>query len=76
MTAQTDIGRIDIKGAEVTFKAPGGGRIEALAATDLVIEPGSFVSLIGPSGCGKSTMLNGQRTNYSPYFQISHLTGK
>ena len=58
MNAQTDIGRIDIKEAEVTFKSPGGDRVEALAATDLVIDPGSFVSLIGPSGCGKSTMLN------------------
>lgn len=58
MDTQTDIGRIDIKGAEVTFKASGGRKIEALAATDLVIEPGSFISLIGPSGCGKSTLLN------------------
>ena len=58
MDTLTDIGRIDIKGAEVTFKAPRGRRIEALAATDLVIEPGSFISLIGPSGCGKSTLLN------------------
>jgi NitT/TauT family transport system ATP-binding protein len=58
MDTQTKVGRIDIKGAEVTFKAPKGRRIEALAATDLVIEAGSFISLIGPSGCGKSTMLN------------------
>ena len=32
MNAQTDIGRIDIKEAEVTFKSPGGDRVEALAA--------------------------------------------
>ena len=51
-------GRINIKNAAVTFNAPGGQDIEALAATNLVIEPGSFISLIGPSGCGKSTLLN------------------
>ncbi|WP_354539893.1 ABC transporter ATP-binding protein [Roseovarius sp. MBR-6] len=54
----TEVGRIDIENASVTFTGPGGERIEALAPTDLVIEPGSFISLIGPSGCGKSTLLN------------------
>lgn len=54
----SDVGRIDIENASVTFKAKGGGVIEALAPTDLVIEPASFISLIGPSGCGKSTLLN------------------
>ena len=58
MDTQTKIGRIDLKGAEITFKAPKGGKIEALAPTNLVIEAGSFISLIGPSGCGKSTLLN------------------
>ncbi|MFE3001661.1 ABC transporter ATP-binding protein [Nocardia sp. NPDC059246] len=28
-----------------------------LLPTDLVIEPGEFVSVLGPSGCGKSTLL-------------------
>ncbi|ETX27698.1 sulfonate ABC transporter ATP-binding protein [Roseivivax isoporae LMG 25204] len=55
---RTELGRIDVEGAAVSFKGPKGKRIEALAPTDLVIEPGSFVSLIGPSGCGKSTLLN------------------
>jgi NitT/TauT family transport system ATP-binding protein len=31
--------------------------VRGLAPIQLVIEPGSFVSLIGPSGCGKSTLL-------------------
>lgn len=53
-----EVGRIDIEGYSVEFKAPKGGTIQALAKTDLVIEAGSFVSLIGPSGCGKSTLLN------------------
>jgi len=31
--------------------------VEALRPIDLVVEPGSFVSLAGPSGCGKTTLL-------------------
>lgn len=56
--SNTEVGRIDVENASVTFTGPGGKKIEALAPTDLVIEPGSFISLIGPSGCGKSTLLN------------------
>ena len=33
------------------------GHVVALHATDLVIEPGEFFSIIGPSGSGKSTLL-------------------
>jgi len=52
------VGRIHIKNAAVSFNAPGRRTIEALAPTELVIDSGSFISLIGPSGCGKSTLLN------------------
>ena len=56
--SSTEVGRIDVENASVTFNAPGGRKVEALAPTNLVIDPGSFISLIGPSGCGKSTLLN------------------
>jgi NitT/TauT family transport system ATP-binding protein len=36
----------------------GNQEIPVLTATNLEIEPGSFVVLVGPSGCGKSTLLN------------------
>ncbi len=54
----SDLGLIEIKNVSIQFNAPRKGRIDALAPTDMKIEPGSFISLIGPSGCGKSTLLN------------------
>jgi|TARA_B100000959_G_scaffold270879_1_gene318331 NitT/TauT family transport system ATP-binding protein len=54
----SDLGLIELKNVSIQFNAPRKGVIEALATTDLKIEPGSFISLIGPSGCGKSTLLN------------------
>jgi NitT/TauT family transport system ATP-binding protein len=50
-------GRIVATGVEHTYDA-GGRAVAALAKTDLVVEPGEFVSLVGPSGSGKTTLLN------------------
>ena len=38
-------------------KTYAGGDVAALDGIDLVIEPGSFFSILGPSGCGKTTLL-------------------
>ena len=56
-TAHPASGRVDVKGVAIAYDGRGGHNL-ALAHTDLVIEAGSFVSLIGPSGCGKSSLLN------------------
>lgn len=45
-----------LRGVGLTY-ATRRGEIEALAQTDLSIQPGEFVALLGPSGCGKSTVL-------------------
>lgn len=34
------------------------GSTVALAATNLTVDEGSFVTIVGPSGCGKSTLFN------------------
>jgi NitT/TauT family transport system ATP-binding protein len=54
-------GAIVAAGIEHTYQQAGdsvGRPVVALARTDLVVEPGQFVSLVGPSGSGKTTLLN------------------
>ncbi len=46
-------------GAEVRLTGVGKryGKVTAVRPLDLVIAPGSLVTLLGPSGCGKTTLL-------------------
>jgi NitT/TauT family transport system ATP-binding protein len=53
---------VAVQGAGKTF--PNGTR--ALAAIDLTVRSGEFLSLIGPSGCGKSTLLKLIANFYEP----------
>lgn len=48
--------RVVLTEVSKTYDSPSGTTV-ALAPTDLVIEPGEFVSVVGPSGCGKTTLL-------------------
>lgn len=47
---------IEMTGIGLTY--PGPPPVAALHPTDLVVEPGEYVTVIGPSGSGKSTFLN------------------
>ncbi len=49
---------IEVRNLAMTFESDDGTKVNALAPTDLEIEPGQFVAIVGPSGCGKSTLLN------------------
>ncbi len=48
---------VEVAGLGKVFNAGRPNQVDALVDVDLVVEAGSFVSLIGPSGCGKSTLL-------------------
>jgi ABC-type nitrate/sulfonate/bicarbonate transport system ATPase subunit len=50
-------GSIVVDKVTKTYIDASGREIEALSSIDLVVEPGSFISILGPSGCGKSTLL-------------------
>jgi NitT/TauT family transport system ATP-binding protein len=58
LARERETGRVEIRGVTIAYDGARSGHHLALAKTDLVIDAGSFVSLIGPSGCGKSSLLN------------------
>lgn len=49
---------VELRGIRKTFLSDAGEDVEALAALDLVVREGEFVTLIGATGCGKTTTLN------------------
>lgn len=55
-TAVAQRDRVVLREVSKTY-ATATGTTVALSPTDLVIEPGEFVSIVGPSGCGKTTLL-------------------
>jgi NitT/TauT family transport system ATP-binding protein len=48
--------KIEVQGVSKEFDQ-AGSPVQALAALNLNVDDGEFVSIVGPSGCGKSTLL-------------------
>ena len=52
-----DAPAVSLRGVTVTFSAPDGSAVHAVASTDLEIPAGRLVAIVGPSGCGKTSLL-------------------
>ncbi len=50
--------KLSVRGVSKRYSATRGDAVEALAAIDLEVRGGEFLTIVGPSGCGKSTLLN------------------
>ncbi|MEA2855255.1 MAG: NitT/TauT family transport system ATP-binding protein [Rhodospirillaceae bacterium] len=60
MQGEDDIAQeplIAATGVSKTYRTVSGGRVNAIAGIDLMIDDGDFVCIVGPSGCGKSSFL-------------------
>jgi NitT/TauT family transport system ATP-binding protein len=48
---------IEAQQIEKSYRQAGGGLVQIIAPTNLLIEPGLIIALLGPSGSGKSTLM-------------------
>ena len=46
-----------VQRVQKSYVGERGAVVDALAETDLTIDPGELVVVVGPSGCGKTTLL-------------------
>lgn len=49
---------LELQNVSLSYQGSGTSALDVLTDISLVVETGTFVSLIGPSGCGKSSICN------------------
>ena len=67
---------IETRGLHLTFNAGMATENHALRGIDLLIDEGSFVTVIGSNGAGKSTLLNSLAGDYLPSAGSVHIAGQ
>jgi peptide/nickel transport system ATP-binding protein len=55
--ADTSATIVDVKGLDVSFRTPKGGRVRAVNGVDLTLVRGETLAILGESGSGKSVTL-------------------